>query len=157
MGLGRLISSSIIHTDLHKPNNKLVNAQLEHFGARTNHGQTRIHKTHHDPNLGEATTFPLQYTLYLTMGPAPKCHFVEGFQSGSLKIPKVGTLATLGAHNFAFRPLIEMKSRAKLQFSLRTFQWYVANHLTLKKLGRFLTFSGRESNCQFDSRPFFWP
>ncbi len=23
--------------------------------------------------------------------------------------------------------------------------------------GRFLTFSGRESNCQFDSRPFFCP
>jgi ribosome assembly protein YihI (activator of Der GTPase) len=29
------------------------------FGARTNHEQTQIHKTHHDPNLGEATTFPL--------------------------------------------------------------------------------------------------
>jgi hypothetical protein len=28
---------------------------------------------------------------------------------------------------------------------------------TQKKLGRFLTFSGRESNCQFDSWPFFWP
>ncbi len=27
-GLGRLISKSITHTDLHKPNNKLVNAQL---------------------------------------------------------------------------------------------------------------------------------
>jgi hypothetical protein len=25
-GLGRVISRSIIHTDLHKPNNKLVNA-----------------------------------------------------------------------------------------------------------------------------------
>ncbi len=30
-GLGRLISKSITHTDLHKPNNKLVNAELEHF------------------------------------------------------------------------------------------------------------------------------
>ncbi len=29
------------------------------FVARTNHGQTRIQKTHHDPKLGEATTFPL--------------------------------------------------------------------------------------------------
>jgi hypothetical protein len=29
------------------------------FGARTSHGQTRTHKTHHGPNLGEATTFPL--------------------------------------------------------------------------------------------------
>jgi hypothetical protein len=28
------------------------------FGARTNHEQTRIHKTHHGLDLGEATTFP---------------------------------------------------------------------------------------------------
>jgi hypothetical protein len=30
-GLGQVTSRSIIHTDLHKPNNKLVNAQLKHF------------------------------------------------------------------------------------------------------------------------------
>ncbi len=29
--LGRLTSNSITHTDLHKPNNKLVNAQRKHF------------------------------------------------------------------------------------------------------------------------------
>jgi hypothetical protein len=29
------------------------------FGARTSHGQTWIHKTHHGLDLGEATTFPL--------------------------------------------------------------------------------------------------
>jgi hypothetical protein len=28
------------------------------FGARMNHGQTHTHKTHHGPDLGEATTFP---------------------------------------------------------------------------------------------------
>ncbi len=27
------------------------------FGAQINHGQTWMHKTHHGPNLGEATTF----------------------------------------------------------------------------------------------------
>ncbi len=31
MGLGRVTSESIIHTYLHKPNNKLVNIELEHF------------------------------------------------------------------------------------------------------------------------------
>jgi hypothetical protein len=31
MGLGRVTSGSIIHTDLHKPNNKLVSTKLEHF------------------------------------------------------------------------------------------------------------------------------
>ncbi len=29
------------------------------FGARTSHGQIWTHKTHHGPDLGEATTFPL--------------------------------------------------------------------------------------------------
>ncbi len=29
------------------------------FGARTSHGQTRTHKAHHGPDLGEATTFPV--------------------------------------------------------------------------------------------------
>jgi hypothetical protein len=32
---------------------------LNTFGARTNHGHPRTHKTHHGPNLGDATTFPL--------------------------------------------------------------------------------------------------
>ncbi len=30
-GLGRLTSKSIIHMDLHKPNNKLVSVELEHL------------------------------------------------------------------------------------------------------------------------------
>jgi hypothetical protein len=30
-GLGRMTNNSIIHTDLYKPNNKLVSAYLEHF------------------------------------------------------------------------------------------------------------------------------
>jgi hypothetical protein len=30
-GLGRVTNKSITHTYLHKPNNKLVNAQLKHF------------------------------------------------------------------------------------------------------------------------------
>jgi len=59
MGLGRLISNSLTHTDLHKPNNKLVSVWLEHFRAQTSHRQTQTHKIHHGLDLGEATTFPL--------------------------------------------------------------------------------------------------
>ncbi len=33
---------------------------LNTFGARMSHGLTRTHKTHHGPDLGEATTFPLK-------------------------------------------------------------------------------------------------
>jgi hypothetical protein len=35
---------------------------LNTFGARMNHEETRTHKTHHGLDLGEATTFPL--TVY---------------------------------------------------------------------------------------------
>jgi hypothetical protein len=59
MGLGRVTSESIIHSDLHKPNNKLVNHGWSTFGALIHHEQTQIHKTHHDLNFGEVTTFPL--------------------------------------------------------------------------------------------------
>jgi hypothetical protein len=64
--LRRLTSKSITHTDLHKLNNKLVSALLEHFGAQTNHAQTQTHKTHHGPDLGEATTFP--FIVYFVLG-----------------------------------------------------------------------------------------
>ncbi len=32
---------------------------MEHFWCTDHHRQTRTQKTHHDPDLGEATTFPL--------------------------------------------------------------------------------------------------
>jgi hypothetical protein len=39
------------------------------FGARMSQGQPQTHKTHHNPDLGEATTFPLiVYSAPLHMG-----------------------------------------------------------------------------------------
>ncbi len=157
MGLGRLTNDSIIHTDLYRPNNKLVNAQLEHFGAQTNRGQTWTHKIQHGPDKGKPSASPLQYTLCLATGPAPKCHFVPGLPSGSPEIPKIGTFASLKAHNFVCKPPIEARYEAKLQPFSRAFQQYVTRHLHGRESGQFLIFSGRESNCQFDSQPFFWP
>ncbi len=87
---------------------------LSTFGVRRNHGQTRTHKTHHGPDLGEATTFPL--TLYSM--PLHEAHIQMAFCHETPKwdpeIPKVGTLVTLGPHNFVCRPMIEMRSEAKL-------------------------------------------
>jgi hypothetical protein len=80
------------------------------FDARISHEQTQIHKTHHDPDLKEATTFPLLYSLCLAIGPTPKCHFVLGFPSGGPEISKIGIPTTLEAHNFVCRPLIEVRS-----------------------------------------------
>jgi len=121
MGLGRWTSNSLIHTDLHKPDNKLVSACWNTFGARTSHGQTRTHKTHHGPDLGEATTFPLMYILYLSTRPTSKWHFVPGLPSGNPKIPKIGTLTTLRAHNFVYRPPIDMRFKEKFYPSSRSF------------------------------------
>ncbi len=57
-GLGWVTSKSIIHMDLHKPNNKLMHS-LSTFGAHTSHGQTQTHDIHHNLDLDKATTFPL--------------------------------------------------------------------------------------------------
>jgi len=48
------------------------------------------------------------------MGPTPKCHFVMGLLGGSPEIPTTKIPATLGAHNFSYRPFIEMNFKAKL-------------------------------------------
>jgi hypothetical protein len=58
-GLGWMTSRSITHMGLHKPNTSCLMHSWNTFGARTNHGQTQTHKTHHGLNSGEATTFPL--------------------------------------------------------------------------------------------------
>jgi hypothetical protein len=134
--------------NLHKTNTRWLLHSWSTFGTKMSHEQTRIHMTHHSPDLGEATTFP---PMCLSTRPTSKWHFVPGFLSGSLEIAKVGTPITLGAHNFAFRPLIEMRFKAKLYSSSRAFQQYVSRHLHTRKSGRFSTFNGWGSNCQFDS------
>jgi len=55
------------------------------------------------------------------------------------------------------RPLTKVKFKAKLYPLSRSFQWYVTRHLNENKYGIFFTFIGRESNWQFDYRPFFKP
>jgi hypothetical protein len=123
------------------------------FGARTRHGQIQTHKIHHGQDLGKTTTFPL--IVYSVPGHGTSTQMT--FCLGTPKILTIGTFVTLGAHNFACKPLIEMRFKENFYPSLRTFQRYVARHLHIGKLGRFPTFSARESNCQFDFRLFFWP
>jgi hypothetical protein len=84
------------------------------FGAKTSHKETRIHKTHHGLDLGEAITFPLIIYFVVNHGTNIQMAFFLGLPNGSLKIPKVGTSTTLGAHNFVCRPLIEMRFKTKL-------------------------------------------
>ncbi len=115
---------------------------------------TRLTTAH---TWGKPPPSPLKYVLCLSTGATSKWHFVSRLQNGSPEIPKVGTPTTLGPDNFVCKPSIVMRSKAKLEPSSTAFQRYVARHLHARNLGRFPAFSGRESNCQFDSRPFFWP
>jgi hypothetical protein len=84
------------------------------FCAKISHVQTRTHKTHHGPDLGEATTFPL--IVYSV--PLHEAHIQMAFCLGtprdSLEIPKIRTSTTLGPHNFVCRSPIEMISKEKL-------------------------------------------
>ncbi len=73
--------------------------------------KTRIHKTHHGPDLGEATTFPLIVFSMPNHGTSTKCHFVSGLPNENPEIPKIETLATLEAHNFVCRLPIKMRSK----------------------------------------------
>jgi hypothetical protein len=82
----------------------------------------------------------------------PNVILSQDSQVGSPKILKIRTPTTLEAHNFL--PLNEVRFKGKLYPLSRVFQQYVARHLHASKLGRFLTFSGRESNWH---RPFFCP
>jgi hypothetical protein len=58
-------------------------------------------------------------------GTSIKMSFFLGLPSGSPEIPKLGTLMSLGVYNFLYKPLIEMRSEAKLSTSSRAFQCYV--------------------------------
>jgi hypothetical protein len=54
---------------------------------------------------GKPPPSPLSYILCLPTRPTSKWHFVRP------EIPKVGTLTTLGPHNFVCRAPIEMRSK----------------------------------------------
>jgi hypothetical protein len=130
---------------------------LKHFGAWMNHGQTRIHKTHHGSNLGETTTFPLIIYFVHGHGISTQMSFCPETLKWESPNSQSWDSLTLGTHNFVCKPLIEMRFQTKLQPSLIAFQWYVTHHQHIRKSGRLLTFSGWGSNWQFDSQPFFWP
>ncbi len=114
----------------------VVGTLLVHKRAMGKHGFTRLTTAQ---TWGKPPPSPLQYSLCLATGPTPKRHFVSGFPSWSLEIPKIGTLVILVAHNFVCKPPIEVRSKAKLQPSSRAFQRYVVHHLHARKLGQFPT------------------
>jgi hypothetical protein len=64
------------------------------FGAWINHEHTRTHKIHHDPNLGEATTFPLIVFSVISHGGYIQMSFFPKIpRLGVLKVSKLGIMA----------------------------------------------------------------
>ncbi len=85
------------------------------FGAWTNHKHTQIHKTHHGPDLGAATILSfILFSMISYEGYIQNVILSHGSQVGNLEILKIGTFATLEAHNFFFfKPSIEMRFKEK--------------------------------------------
>jgi len=109
-----MISKSILHMDLHKLNNKLVNAfvgtLLEHRQTMTytnleNLPRPRFEGNHHLP--------PYNIIYDWSWGMHPNVIFLKTPKL-NVKIFKIGTLGTLETHNFLCKPLIEVRSKAKL-------------------------------------------
>ncbi len=118
---------------------------------------TLDHKTHHGPDSGEATTFPhIVFSALLREDYIQMVLFPGTPKLESRNCPGWSP-GTLGAHNSRLPDLIATRSKPKLWPSSRSFQRHVA--LSIRRSGRcrFPTFGGWESNCQFDSRPFFCP
>jgi hypothetical protein len=77
--------------------------------------------TQHDPDLGEATTFPHIVFSAFAHGTYIRMAFCLGLSRKSLEIVLVWTPRTLGVHNSQFRPPIGMKSESKLVALLKIF------------------------------------
>ncbi len=153
-----MTSRSIIQTNLHSPNNKLVSAWFEHFWCTNEPWAYTDSQDSPWPRFGGSHQLP-PYSILCDqpLGLHPNVILSRDTQVESFKISKFGTFGTLEGHNFLCRSSIEVRSQAKLWPLLRTFQLYVECHLHARISGRFLTFSGRKSNWHFDSWPFFWP
>ncbi len=118
---------------------------------------TLTHKTHHGPDSGEATTFPhIVFSTARSGGYIQMAQILETPKMESRNCPS-WTSRTLDAHNSQLQSLIVTRFKPKLYPSSRSFQRHVALSNRMSKRGRFSTFSGWGSNCQFDSRPFFCP
>jgi hypothetical protein len=87
-----MINGSIIHMDLHKPNNKLINS-WNIFGAGISHGHTRTHKTFHDPDLRETITFPL--IVFFVINHKGYIQMTFCFATAKLGVPKFPNLGLL--------------------------------------------------------------
>ncbi len=77
-GLGRLTNNLIIHTNLYKPNNKLVNAWLEHLWCMDEPQADTDTQDSPRPGLGGSHHIPLYSILYAWPWANTKMSFCPG-------------------------------------------------------------------------------
>jgi hypothetical protein len=73
-----------------------------------NHEQPQIHKIHHDPNLGKATTFPLIIYFVHGHGTNTQMSFCHGTPKWEFRNSQSWDSRNSGTHNFMCRPWIEI-------------------------------------------------
>ncbi len=90
-GLGRLISNSITHLDLHKSNNMLVSVQLEHFWCTDKPQTNTISQDSPRPRLGGNHHLP-PYSIFCAWprDQHPNVILSRDCQVGVSKFPKLG-------------------------------------------------------------------
>ncbi len=115
MGLGRMTSFSITHSNLHPTNHKLVislsKAPLVLGRTTRNFGFTRLTTAQ---IRGKPAPSPIYYSLRYSAAPTSEWHFFPGLPSKSPETVPIWTLGTLTAHISLLRPLIRMRSKANL-------------------------------------------
>jgi hypothetical protein len=84
------------------------------YGAKTSHGQTRTHKTHHGPDLGDFTTFPLILYSMLLHEAHIQMTFCPKILKWESRNCQSGDSHNIGPHTFTCKLQIEMRSKAKL-------------------------------------------
>jgi hypothetical protein len=89
----------------------VIGTILVHKQAKGIHVLTRLTTAQ---TWGKPSPSPLSYFLLLTPGAVPKCYYSWDSQVRSPEFFKIKTAATLEAHNFLCRPLIEVRFTTKL-------------------------------------------
>jgi hypothetical protein len=74
------------------------------------------------------------------MGPTPKCHFDPGLPNWNPKIPKIRTPTTLYAHNFVYKPPIDMRYNNKVVALIESFPTVCGTPPTRKEMRAILDF-----------------
>jgi len=143
-----------------KPPKWLVHFPRHPFGVKTSHGHFGPQDSPW-PGLGGCHHHP-PYSILCDAPPHlhPSGTNSRDSRNGVSKLSRNcpgGTQGTLNRHNSRLQSWIATRSEPKLYSSSRSFQCHVARSDRMSRRHRFPTFSGRESNCQFDSRPFFCP